>query len=83
MAVQPKKYTHLAVLVKTQKKVSIIASVTGESILDLVESWADKAWEDAKKDGLVTDAMIQSPEPSPSKKKLERAISARQIILAA
>ena len=61
MADQPKKYTHLAVLVQTQKKVSILSSVTGESILDLVEAWADEAWEKEKKNGIVTDAMIQSP----------------------
>jgi hypothetical protein len=82
MAEQPKKYTHLAVLVQTQKKVSILASVTGESILDLVEIWAAAAWEKAKKEGLVTDAMIQPQGQSPSKQK-KSAVSARQIAIPA
>ena len=82
MANQPKKYTHLAVLVQTQKKVSILSSVTGESILDIVEAWADQAWEKAKKDGLVTDAMIQPQSPTEKKTKSQNA-QARVIAMAA
>ena len=81
MANQPKKYTHIGVTVPTQKKISILASVIGPSIYELVESWADDAWNKAKEEGLVTDAMIQSPEkPSLSEKK---SAQAREIALVA
>jgi len=77
-----KKYTQIAVTPPTQKKISILAAVIGPSIYELVESWADEAWEDAKKAGLVTDAMIQSQEkPSPSEKKRNPA-SARVALVA-
>jgi hypothetical protein len=83
MADQTKKYTHVGVTVQTQKKISILASVIGPSIYELVESWTNDAWEKAKRDGLVTDAMIQSQEkPTPSEKK-RSAASAREIVLEA
>ena len=82
MAERTKKYTHIGVTVPTQKKISILAAVIGPSIYELVESWANDAWEKAKKDGLVTDAMIQSTEKtSPSEKKT--LVRARNIALAA
>ena len=64
-----KKYTHVGILLQTQKKISILSSIQGENIYDLVGSWADDAWDKAKKAGLVTDAMIQSQSPSPTKQK--------------
>ena len=82
MAEQPKKYTHVGVLVQTQKKISILSSIQGENIYELVEAWADEAWEKAKKDGLVTDAMLGSQNQSPTQSK-KNAQSARQIVLAA
>lgn len=82
MAEQPKKYTHVGVLVQTQKKISILSSIQGENIYELVEAWADEAWEKAKKDGLVTDAMIQPQEQSPSEKKTKNA-PARVVALVA
>jgi hypothetical protein len=78
MADQTKKHTHIAVLLQTQKKISILASIEGENMYDLVALWADAAWDKAKKEGLVTDAMIQSQEKSPSKQKksaITRAIA--------
>ena len=81
MAEQPKKFTQVSITPQTQKKIVILAAVVGPSIYALVESWADQAWEQAKKDGLVTDAMIQSQDkPSPSEKK---SAQAREIVLAA
>lgn len=76
-----KKYTQIAVTPQTQKKISILAAVIGPSIYELVETWTDEAWAEAKKAGMVTDAMIQSPDkPSPSSKKNAQA---REMILAA
>jgi hypothetical protein len=54
MADQPKKYTQIGVTVPTQKKISILAAVIGPSIYELVETWADEAWQEAKEKGLVT-----------------------------
>ena len=83
MAVQPKKFTQIAVTPPTQKKLSILAAVIGPSIYELVETWTNEAWDKARKDGLVTDAMIQARETqSPSEKKRPPA-SARGIRLAA
>lgn len=83
MADQPKKYTQIAVTPLTQKKVSILAAVIGPSIYELVEAWADEAWQKAKADGLVTDAMIQSQDkPSPTEKKTKNALT-REIALEA
>lgn len=77
-----KKFTQIAVTPQTRQKVSILAAVIGPSIYELVESWTDQAWEEAKKKGQVTDAMIQSPDkPSPSEKK--RTAQSAEIALAA
>jgi hypothetical protein len=81
MADQTKKYTHVGVTPQTQKKISILAAVIGPSIYELVESWTNNAWDKAKQDGLVTDAMIQPQEkPSPSEKK-RTGQGAREIAL--
>ena len=81
MADQLKKYTQIAVIPSTQKKLSILAAVIGPSIYGLVETWTNEAWQEAKEKGLVTDAMIQSQDkPSPSEKK---SAQARELILAA
>lgn len=69
-----KRYTHVGVLVETQKKISILASVTGENIYDLVALWTDQAWEKAKEEGVVTDAMVQSPSPIQKKSAHARAV---------
>ena len=59
-----KKQTHINVLTRTQRQIEILKSVRGSYGYELVEAWADQAWAEAKKQGLVTDAMIQ-PVPSP------------------
>ena len=82
MAEKSQKQTHVAVLPRTQKQLSILSKVRGPFIYELVGAWADEAWEKAKKDGLVTDAMIQPQDkPSPSEKKSR--VASAQMILAA
>jgi hypothetical protein len=55
-----KKYTHVGVLVETQRKISLLANIQGVYIRDLVETWAEDAWKKAVKRGLVTDAMLDA-----------------------
>src|SRR5688572_19524811 len=52
------KYTHVGVLKRTHKQISILASSAGMNMYDLLASWAQDAWEKAKKTGQVTDAML-------------------------
>jgi len=56
------EYTHVGVLKTTKKKIAILKSVAnngqGMEINQLLETWAQNAWEEAKKAGLVTDAML-------------------------
>lgn len=60
MADEPNKFTHVGVLTETQKKISILAKVQGSvHMYDLVELWANREWEIARKGGLVTDAMLK------------------------
>jgi hypothetical protein len=77
MAEQPKKYTHVGVMTGTQKKIALLSRIRDVNIYDLVEAWADEAWEKAKKEGLVTDAMLT---PAPIKKK--DAVSAPMAVTA-
>lgn len=56
------EYTHVGVKKPTQKKISILASVLGEKIYELVECWADDEWDSCKRQGLVTDAMLDAPK---------------------
>lgn len=55
------KFTHIGISVPTQKKISILAKVLVKSgyIYDLAALWADEAWDQARKAGLVTDAMLE------------------------
>ena len=66
MAKEPKEYSNLAVLPTTKRKIQLLSGIKDEDILVLVGAWADTEWEKAKKEGLVTDAMLK---PSPSKQK--------------
>jgi len=68
MAKETTEYTHVGVTVPTQKKIALLAKIKGTMIRDLVGSWADEAWEAAKDEGIVTDAMI-APAKSPVKQK--------------
>ena len=65
---------------RAKEKIEKLAKANYRDIGAQVEFLADEAWEQAKKDGLVTDAMIQSQDkPSPSKKNAP----AREIALVA
>lgn len=59
MADEPNEFTHVGVLIETQKKIAILARVLGPNIYGLVGSWTDASWEIAKDAGLVTDAMLK------------------------
>ena len=56
------KFTHLAVEKPTQRKVALLAKAMDVSIYSLVQYWADAEWQDAKKAGLVTDAMLKTSD---------------------
>lgn len=52
------KYTHIGVEKPTRKIIALLATVRGSKIKSLVGEWADEAWAEARKEGLVTDAML-------------------------
>ena len=52
------KQTHTNVLPETKRKLEILRGVRGLYGYELIEGWTNEAWEKAKKEGLVTDAMI-------------------------
>ncbi len=52
------KYTHIGVEKPTRKIIALLATVRGSKIKSLVGEWADEAWAEAQKEGLVTDAML-------------------------
>lgn len=70
------KQTHINVLESTKKKLSILASVKGTFGYEMTEALVDQAWEKAKRDGLVTDAMIESPTQTKSKKNAAESLAA-------
>lgn len=57
--------THIGVLKVTQKKVAILTKVISAqqagkvTMAEVVDNWASIAWEQAKNQGLVTDAMLK------------------------
>lgn len=57
-----KDFTHIAVRIKTQRKIAILASVQNIRIYDLVREWVDDAWEDLKIAGKVNDGMLEPTE---------------------
>lgn len=65
MADEINEFTHIGVLVDTQRRVSILSKVAnggrGMNIYALVDTWAKEAWEEAKQAGVVTDAMLNPP----------------------
>lgn len=63
-----KDTTHIAVLQRTQKQVQILSGIQGPHMYEIVAQLVDQAWEKARQDGLVTDAMLQV---QPTKKKTE------------
>jgi len=64
-----KTQTHVNVLLQTQKQISILSRVQGQFGYELVEAWANNAWQKAKEEGLVTDAMLQPQKPVPTTNK--------------
>lgn len=63
MAEEFNDFTHIGVKKGTQRKVAILAKVANGrmNIYDLIDAWANDAWEEAKQAGVVTDAMINPP----------------------
>lgn len=55
-----KKYTHVAVEPRTQRKVAILAKAKDVKIYHLMEALADREWKKALQAGLVTDAMLDT-----------------------
>lgn len=57
--------THIGVLKVTQKKVAILTKVISAqqpekvTMAEVVDNWASIAWEQAKNQGLVNDAMLK------------------------
>jgi hypothetical protein len=56
------KYTHVGVLKSTHKKIAILKTVAnggqGVDMYQMIDAWANQAWEEAREAGLVTDAML-------------------------
>lgn len=59
MADDGNKFTHVAVLPATQRKIALLARTFDEKIYELVARWADQDWEQAVASGLVTEGMLQ------------------------
>lgn len=53
-------FTHIGLKKGTQRKIAILSKVIGPRIYELVAIWADNAWEQAKKAGMVTDDMLET-----------------------
>lgn len=73
MASESKVYTNLAVLEETKRKIVLLATVRRVEINAVVETWASAEWEKAKKEGLVTDAMLDVHWVDSPKKKSKKS----------
>jgi hypothetical protein len=62
MAGETSTFTHIGVKKTDQRKIAILAKVQGGNIYEMVGAWADVAWDKAKAEGMVSDAMIQLTE---------------------
>lgn len=64
----PTRFTHIGIERPTRLKISILTKVQPKEthIYELVEAWASEKWEQAKADGLVTDAMLSAHWVSPT-----------------
>jgi hypothetical protein len=56
---QDQGFTHIGLKKGTQRKIAILSRVIGPRIYELVAIWTNDAWEMAKKQGMVTDAMLE------------------------
>ncbi len=63
MSNKTNKFTHLGVFKPTQRKVAILSAVKGKDISILVGELVEAAWDDAKRQGLVNDAMVPDGAP--------------------
>lgn len=54
------KYTHIGIEKPVKRKIAILASVKGGQIKSIVGEWAEKAWQEALANGLVTEAMLNA-----------------------
>lgn len=59
-----KQFVNIGVEPRTRRMISILAKVLSTpghkvNIYELVASWVDEAWKKAKKEKLVTDAMLE------------------------
>ncbi|MBI5951863.1 MAG: hypothetical protein HY865_09415 [Chloroflexi bacterium] len=55
-------FTHIGVKKVDKRKIAILAKVQGGNIYEMVGAWADEAWNKAKAEGVVSDAMIPLAE---------------------
>jgi hypothetical protein len=51
-------WTHIGIQKSIKRKIALLAKVRDGKIHRLVQEWTEKAWEEAKVEGLVTDAMV-------------------------
>ena len=63
------EFAHLRVAPETHRKVVLLAAVRGGNIYKMVGDWADEAWAQALKTGLVNNAMIGQADKSATTKK--------------
>ena len=58
------KFLKVAVLVKNKHQINILAAVQRKEIKDFMDELVTAAWETAKAQGLVTDAMLIEDKPA-------------------
>jgi hypothetical protein len=51
-------WTHIGIQKSVKRKIALLAKVRDGKIHRIVQEWTEKAWEEAKVEGLVTDAMV-------------------------
>lgn len=82
------EFTHVGIRKRTQKQISILARVFSNNekvkIYDLVGRWADAEWDEAKRAGLVTNAMLEhtAAEVSPTKREKKTGAPVLETVVA-
>jgi len=51
-------WTHIGILKKTKKQITMLAEIQGKKIYEMIGLWADHAWGKAKADGIVKDELL-------------------------
>lgn len=77
------KYTHIGIEKVAQRKIAILAPITGKKIYELVAGWVDAAWEVEKAAGRVSDAMLVGPKQQTTLPVVVEQPSASQLVLPA